>query len=225
VEGKLGNGDWGIEIPGGYFDEGRHLYRNSKGTVVPSVTQVFTLLGFSDYTMIKPSTLEWKRLYGSAVHSALEYLIDGDLDWDELDEKIIAPVAGIEQWLKNNKYVSEAVEEAKIVSIFGMEFGMRLDHRGRMEYRGKERSVILDLKTASKEEPVWKWQLGAYSLGQDKVASGWLGAMLKVDEAGEVKPFYYDLVAAAREFQTLLATVILGVNNGIYRIGSNGVTV
>jgi hypothetical protein len=169
--------------------------------------------------MIKPATLEWKRLYGEAVHSALEYLVAGDLDWDSIDEKIIPPVVGIEQWLKQRKYVSEAMEEAKIVSVFGMEFGMRLDHRGRIEHQGKERSVILDLKTASKEEPVWKWQLGAYSLGQEKVPGGWLGAMLKVDEEGEVRPFYYDLIAAAREFQTLLATVILGINNGLYKIG------
>jgi hypothetical protein len=215
----MANSDWGTEIPGGYFNEERHIYRNSRGTIVPSVTQVFTLLGFSDYTMIKPATLEWKRLYGTAIHSALEFLIDGDLNWDDLDDHIIAPVSGIEQWLKNNKYASEAVEEAKIVSLHGMEFGMRLDHRGRMEYRGKDRPVILDLKTASKEEPVWKWQLGAYSLGQDKTPDGWLGAMLKVDEEGVVKPFYYDLVAAAREFQTLLATVIIGINNGLYRIG------
>jgi hypothetical protein len=211
--------DYGIEIPGGYFDEKLHLYRNPKGTIVPSVTQIFTLLGFSDYSMIKPATLEWKRLYGGAVHSALEYLVAGDLDWDSLDEIIIPPVAGIEQWLKQRKYVSDATEESKIVTVFGMEFGMRLDHRGRMEHLGKERSVILDLKTASKEEPVWKWQLGAYSLGQEKVAGGWLGAMLKVDEQGEVKPFYYDLFAAAREFQTLLATCILGINNGLYKIG------
>ena len=215
----MANGDWGVEIPGGYFDEKRHLYRNAKGTIIPSVTQVFTLLGMSDYTMIKPETLKWKQEYGVAVHSALEFLIAGDLDWDSLDEAIIPPVAGIEQWLKQRKFVSEATEEAKIVSIFGMEFGMCLDHRGRMEYQGKERSVILDLKTASKEEPVWKWQLGAYSLGQQKVASGWLGAMLKVDEEGVVKPFYYDLVSAAREFQTLLATCILGINNGLYKIG------
>ena len=211
--------DFGVEIPGGYFDPKLHLYRNAKGTVIPSVTQVFTLLGFSDYSMIKPATLEWKRLYGSAVHSALEYLVAGDLDWDSLDMEIIAPVTGIEQWLKQRKYVSEAAEEAKIVSVFGMEFGMCLDHRGRIEHQGKERSVILDLKTASKEEPVWKWQLGAYSLGQEKVPLGWLGAMLKVDEEGVVKPFYYDLVAAAREFQTLLATVILGINNGLYKVG------
>ena len=211
--------DFGVEIPGGYFDPKLHLYRNAKGTVIPSVTQVFTLLGFSDYSMIKPATLEWKRLYGSAVHSALEYLVAGDLDWDSLDMEIIAPVTGIEQWLKQRKYVSEAAEEAKIVSVFGMEFGMCLDHRGRIEHQGKERSVILDLKTASKEEPVWKWQLGAYSLGQEKVPLGWLGAMLKVDEGGVVKPFYYDLVAAAREFQTLLATVILGINNGLYKVG------
>lgn len=215
----MGNGDWGIEIPGGFFDEKQHLYRNSKGTIVPSVTQVFTLLGFSDYSMIKPATLEWKRLYGTAVHSALEFLVAGDLDWDSLDMEIIAPVTGIEQWLKQRKYVSVAAEEAKIVSVFGMEFGMCLDHRGRIEHQGKERSVILDLKTASKEEAVWKWQLGAYSMGQEKVPCGWLGAMLKVDEEGEVKPFYYDLVSAAREFQTLLATVILGINNGLYKLG------
>lgn len=212
------NQDWGEPIEGGFFDPVKHIYRNPKGTIIPSVTQVFTLLGFSDYSMIKPATLQWKQTFGTAVHAALEYLIQGDLDWDSLDLEIIPPVVGIETWLKQRKYVGEATEEAKIVTVFGMEFGMQLDHRGRIEHLGKERSVIIDVKTASKEEPVWKWQLGAYSLGQAKVPGGWLGAMLKVDEEGVVKPFYYDLTVAAREFQTLLATVILGINNGLYSL-------
>ena len=41
--------DFGVEIPGGYFDEKRHIYRNAKGTIVPSTTQVFSILGCNDF--------------------------------------------------------------------------------------------------------------------------------------------------------------------------------
>lgn len=212
------NPSWGVEIPGGFYDDAKHLYRNENGTIVPSVTQVFTLLGLSDFSNVPADMLEWKRTYGSAVHMGLEFLVAGDLDWDSLDMEIIAPVVGIEQWLKKNQYVSVATEKSRIVSVFGMQFGMRLDHRGTFVHQGKERSVILDLKTACKEEPVWRWQLGAYALGQEKTPLGWMGVVLKVDKEGLVKPFYYDLIIAVREFQILLSACILGLNAGLYRV-------
>lgn len=216
--------DFGIEIPGGFFDEAHHVYRNSKGVIIPSTTQVFDLLGFTDFSGVPAETLEWKRLYGTAVHAAVEYLVMGDLDWDSLDEHVIAPVTGVEQWMKKNQYVGEYAEEIKVCSIYGMEFGMTLDHKGKLVHLGKDRSAILDLKTAAKEEATWAWQLGAYSMGQEKTPLGWLGVVLKVGKDGLVKPYYYDLLKAAREFQILLSACILGLNNGMYKLGNGNGT-
>src|ERR1019366_315802 len=105
--------DYGIEIPGGHFDEKRHIYRNTKGTIVPSTTQVFSILGCNDFEGVPPDVLEWKRIYGTAVHRAIEFLVAGDLDWDSLDEVIIPAVTGLEQKLKALQFKYEAAEEMR----------------------------------------------------------------------------------------------------------------
>lgn len=210
---------YGIEIPGGFFDEEKHLYRNAKGAIVPSTTQVFTILGMTGLEDVPTDLLEWKRDYGVAVHKAMEYLVQGDLDWDSLDEQIIPAVTGIEQFLKKIEYEPASTEERRIHSLFGMEYGLTTDGTGTMMYRGERRHVILDLKTAVKESPTWRWQLGAYGMAQEKVDKGWIGMNIQVKKDGSTKPFYHDLYVAGREFQTLLAASILKLNAGLAKLG------
>lgn len=212
--------DWGLEIPGGFFHEEFHVYRNTKGTIVPSSTQVFTILGLSDFSMIDPATLNWKREYGNAIHTAVEYLVTGDLDWDTLDMEIIAPVTGIECRLKEMQFEVEATEERRVVSVFGMEYGATLDLRGTIEHQGKRRNAVLDLKTGTKFEKYWEWQLGSYLFPQEKTSLGWMGVVLQVNPDGKITPHYLKNVEAAkREFQCLLASAILKLNNGYAKLG------
>lgn len=212
--------DWGIEIPGGWFSEEGHLYRDDAGTVVLSSTKVFDVLGISDFSMVNTENLEWKRNYGDAVHAGVEYLVADDLDWDSLDEEVIPAVTGIEQFLKKVEYHSEACEERRIHSFSGMRCGMTLDHRGTLMHQGVRRSVVLDLKTGAKFEKYWEWQLGSYICPQPKVDLGWVGLILQVDKDGKVIPHYLkDVEAAKREFQMLLAAAILKLNNGYAKLG------
>lgn len=211
--------DYGIEIPGGFFDEERHLYRDEKGTIVPSTTQVFDILGVTDLEGVPKHLLEWKRNYGLAVHAGVEYMTQGDLDWDSLDEQIIPAVTGVEQFLKKIEYKSESAEKIMVHCVFGMKYGLTIDNIGTMNYHDKRRHVILDLKTAVKEHIAWKWQLGAYSLPLPKVEGGWLGMNVQVDKEGNVKPFYHDLNVASREFQILLPAAILKLNAGLAKLG------
>lgn len=215
----MANGDWGVEISGGFFDEKRHLYRNAKGTIVPSVTQIFDILGFTDFSAIAPEVLEWKRLFGTSVHSAIELLVQNDLDWDSCDERAIPAIAGIEQKLKQLQYVSHAYEEKRIYNLCGMEYGGSLDHRGLCTHQGIERHCIVDLKTAVKVEPTWKWQVSAYTVGLDKQEKPWLGIVLQVDREGAVTPHYVDTYAGLKEFQILLAAAIIKINCGAAKIG------
>lgn len=215
----MASGDWGKPIPGGFFDEKKHLYRNERGTVVPSVTQVFDLLHMVDFSAIDPGVLEWKRQFGTSVHKAIELLVQNDLDWDSCDERAIPAIAGVEQAFKKLQFRSEVVEDSRIFSLFGMEYGGSCDHRGTCIYQGQERHCVIDLKTASKEEFYWKWQVSAYTVGLTKGEKSWLGMVLKVDQDGNVKPFYYDVYAGLREFQTLLAACIIGINSGAYKVG------
>ena len=125
---------WGTKIDGGWFDEQTHCYRNQEGVIVPSVTQVFDILGLTDFSRVKPETLEWKRVYGTAVHSAIEFLMDGDLDWDKVDDAIFEAVVSIEQRFKDMKFVSHGAEIRRIVTVYGMQYGMTLDHKGKVLY-------------------------------------------------------------------------------------------
>lgn len=211
--------DYGIEISGGYFDEERHIYRNSRGVIVPSTTQVFSILGMNDFEGVPQEILEWKRNYGIAVHRAIEFLVAGDLDWDSLDDAIIPAVTGLEQKLKSMSFKYAGAEERKIYSLFCMEYGLTTDLRGTIIHHGKERNVVIDLKSGVKFSPTWRWQLGGYTEAQEKVGGGWMGVVLQFDKAGIVHPHYIDLLPARREFQILLSAAILKINAGMVKLG------
>ena len=215
----MANGDWGLPIINGYFDEKHHRYRNERGTVVPSATQVFGILGCNDFDGVPADVLEWKRNYGIAVHKAIEFLVAGDLDWDSLDEVIIPAVSGLEQKLKMLQFKYEAAEEMRVHKLYGMEYGLTVDLRGTIVHQGKTRNAVIDLKSGVKFSPTWRWQLGGYTVAQDKVDGGWMGVVLQFDKEGIVTPHYIDLMPAQREFQTLLAASILKLNAGLAKLG------
>ena len=215
----MANADWGSEIPGGYFDEKRHLYRNEKGTIVPSTTQVFSILGCNDFDGVPPDVLEWKRVYGTAVHRAIEYLVAGDLDWDSLDEVIIPAVSGLEQKLKALQFKYEAAEEMRVHNLFGMQYGLTVDLKGTIVHQGKTRNAVIDLKSGVKFSPTWRWQIGGYTTAQGKIDGGWMGVVLQFDKEGIVNPHYIDLIPAQREFQILLSGAILKLNAGLAKLG------
>lgn len=215
----MANESWGAKIEGGYFSEALHRYRNEAGTIIPSATQVFELLGMSDFSMVKPEDLEWSRQYGDAVHKAMELNVTGDLDWDSVDDAIMAPVVGIETHLREMEFVLEASEEQRIAVINGMQYGMKLDLRGEITHQAKRRKAVIDLKTGSKFSKTWDWQEGAYLIPQPKVPLGWIGVILQVNPNGEVTPHYVkDVEAAKREFMVLLAAAIVKLNNGFSRM-------
>lgn len=211
---------WGVEVPGGYFDEPNHRYRNIKGVIVPSPTKAFDMLGLSDFSKVNQEDLEWKRNYGSQVHKAVEYLVTDDLDWDFLDDEIIAPVTGIETRLRELEFVPDAVEERRVATVFGMEYGMTLDLRGTITHQAKRRKAVIDLKTGTKYSKTWDWQIGAYVWPQEKVPLGWIGLALQIDRTGDVTPHYVaDIEKAKREYQVILAAAILKLNYGFAAIG------
>lgn len=212
--------DWGEKIPGGWFKEDGHIYRNEDGLIVLSPTKTFDVLGFSDFSKVNPEVVQWKRTYGNAVHAATQYMVADDLDWGSVDEAIYAPVKGIETRLKEMKFECEGSEEQCVVNLGGMYYGMKLDLRGTVEHHGRRRKAVIDLKTGSTFEKYWEWQEAAYIAAQPRVVSGWLGIILQVDPAGDVTPHYVkDVPAAIREWQTLLASAIVKLNYGYASIG------
>lgn len=212
---------WGIEIDGGYFHEEAHLYRCTQGIIRPSATQVFDILGCSDFKNIPEKVLEWKRTYGNAIHIAGQYLPWGQLDWDSLDDVILPAVTGIDSFLREYEFEPESTEELKIRSLYGMQYGTRLDLKGTIKFRGKRRHCILDYKTAARTSKTWDWQLGGYYAEQPAVEGGWIGVIAQVDPEGFVEPHWVlDLEKQKREFQVLLSAAILKLNNGMAKLAA-----
>lgn len=202
----------GTKIPGGYFAENRHLYRNEEGRIVPSTTQVFAIHGMNDFSMVDPEDLEWKSGYGEAVHSAVQLALAGDLDWDTVDEEIRPAVQGILDWLRGLDFQMKEAESRRIANVAGMEYGMSCDLVGSLWHSGKRRTAIIDLKTGSKVSPTWDWQIGGYVAGYcDPLA---LGLILQVGFNGTVRPKFVDVIRAKRDFLVLLAAAILKLNYG-----------
>lgn len=80
------------------FDEVDHVYRLD-GRVLPHTTEILEDLSIIDTQWFTPAD----RQRGSLVHKAALYLMEGDLDWRELDESIVGYVRSLDRFLAENR--------------------------------------------------------------------------------------------------------------------------
>jgi hypothetical protein len=150
------------------FDEAGHVYRDERGTVIPSVTQVLNELGFSNYAIVEqmnPVALERKRQIGKLVHQACHFWDIGDLN-EELQTKPWPVIQGrldaYKLFRKNTGYTPIVNEGRMMGGFMGMLFGMQYDSIGTI---GK-RWVVCDIKNASGSgQRSWGIQEAAYEAG------------------------------------------------------------
>lgn len=206
-----------IEILGGYFSEEEHIYTDTVGTRIPSVTQVFGLLGMTDFEFIKKEVLARKSAIGVAVHTAVQYLCEEALDWDSVADEAMPYVIGAEGWMKEQGFISESQEGQGIHEVGGMKYGFSYDHLGNMEFKGRRRKVILDLKTTVATSPTWKLQTAAYALAAPKLPAGerYLRCILQLKADGKFTPHYFEDRQDELSFQYSLYVAIWKLNNGL----------
>jgi len=191
-----------IEISGGWFEPDGHIYRDTQGNRVLSVTQVFQMLGLVDYSDVDQGVLQHKSEIGIAVHKAIELLLTGRLDWDTVDEAAMAYVVGAKLWFRNMRFDLVGCEQQGIFETHGMKIGYQYDQLGSIFYEGHRQPVIIDLKTAIKESPTWPLQTAAYALAAPKLKDGedYLRVVLHLQKDGRVKPLYYHDAEDRRAF-------------------------
>ena len=80
------------------FDAKAHRYRSPSGFVLPSVTQILKPVTNAMYKNVDPGILNIKADLGTAVHSAIEFLIDDDLDEGSLDLSVRPYVNAWKRW-------------------------------------------------------------------------------------------------------------------------------
>jgi hypothetical protein len=204
-----------LEIQNGSFEEKGHIYRDAQGRKVLSVTQVLQLMGLVNYDFIREEILQRKSQIGIAVHKSIEYLCEGALDWDTVDPAAMPYVVGAESWMREMAFVSEKREQAGIATINGMSFGYAYDHKGKMRYKGRERQVILDLKTCSASSPSWALQTAGYALAENPNSpASLLRVVTQLLPDGRVKPIYFEDLQDYRTFQYMLYCAIWKTNHG-----------
>lgn len=209
-----------VEIAGGTFVPSSHAYIDNSGKRIFSVTQVFSTLGMTSYDEISKEVLARKSAIGVAVHTAVQYLCENALDWDTVDEVAMPYVVGIEQWMKEQQFISESQETQGIHSVNGMTYGYMYDHLGSLIYKGRPRKAILDLKTTVTISNTCKLQTAAYALAAPKLPPGerYLRIILQARADGTTRPYYYEDKTDEAAWTYALFTCIWGINNGLYTL-------
>ncbi|MGI4827769.1 MAG: hypothetical protein ACRYFU_06215 [Janthinobacterium lividum] len=143
------------------YEDDLHLYRNARGLVRPSVTQVLREVGIFDYSRVDRAVLERKRCLGQNVHlCTAEYDREGWVDptWIADEEQ-----GYFDAWLRFRRESGcevLSVEEPMLRPIMGMELGGTPDRVLRL--RG--RSFVADLKTCATAHPGWRLQTALYEM-------------------------------------------------------------
>lgn len=183
-----------VKIPGGTYEDETHAYRDETGQRVISVTQVLSDLGIVNYDHIQKEILERKSQFGVAVHAAVQFLVEGSLDWDSVSEECLPAVVGVESWIKESDFISEEQEQCGICAVNGMKFGFKFDHRGKFFYKNKWRQAIIDLKTCVSISPAVGLQLAAYEIASPTLpnAEKYLRIAVQVDKKGKITPHFFE---------------------------------
>lgn len=177
------------------FDEAAHAY-HLDGVRLPSVTQVLEDVEIIDYGYIPPSTRQMALERGSAVHQAIHYDIEGDLDWASLDPALIG-------------YVEAARAVRRDYHLAAPEL---VEHRGyhpKFRYAGtldlKQGDILLDWKT--NDAPWWvAVQTAAYAaLFPDPASLRRFSFELHAD--GRYKAAEFRCTDFSRDFQVFLSAL------------------
>ena len=142
------------------FIEDGHYYINSKGVIIPSVSDLVDYHFNGTYANVPPHILEAAAKYGTQLHALLEEYDNGDLNVEHLHFSKLDPN------LKNG--VDTYIELKKKYMIYPKSQEVIIDYKER--YAGRydkldAQNILWDVKTTSKKYvDKWACQLGYYYL-------------------------------------------------------------
>lgn len=140
-----------------YNDE-NHLYRLD-GQVIPSVTQVLSLVGITDYSHIPSDKRESSMRFGTAVHLATSLWDKNDLDETTLSPMIIPYLDGWKKFLSDTKARIVQNEEPSYSPKY--RYGFKIDRILEIH----KRLTVVDIKTSADPQQGTDLQLAAYYAG------------------------------------------------------------
>jgi len=168
------------------FSEADHVY-TLDGNKLPSVTGLLTDQGIIDTKFFTVAG----RDRGTAVHKALQFLDEGDLDTSTVDEDLDGYIAAYKRFKKETGFVIDdnGIELSLYHPVHW--FAGTLDRKGKLFGR----NAIVDLKTTAGKIEDWVGlQLGGYEALVVANYKGWEGdryaLQLKKDGKYKLHPFY-----------------------------------
>ncbi len=143
------------------YEEDGHLYRNARGAVRPSVTQVLRDAGIFDYSRVDPVVLERKRLLGQNVHlCTAEFDREGWVDETWLAEEAAGYFRAWLRFRRESRCEMLAIEQPMLRSVMGIEIGGTPDRVLRLGGR----TYVADIKTCTAQHPGWRLQTALYEM-------------------------------------------------------------
>ena len=128
----------------------------------PSVTEILSLAGLTDFSMVGPEILENARVRGSEVHRWLELIDIGFLGGDdEPDEEIKGYVSAYLRFKDETGFTHTAIEE--YVRNNEYSYCGRLDRLGRMN----DAAWLIDIKAVATVSPATALQTQGYAMCLD----------------------------------------------------------
>ena len=140
------------------FEPTHHVY-TLDGLFVWSVTQILRLVGLVNFDNVPPSILEAARARGIAVHAAICYLNEGDLDVADFRRTFPHLVGYLESWMRllDSGRLQMVLCEHRVAHR-APNFSGTADWIGRVD----DEAAILDFATGDPEDACKHLQLAAY---------------------------------------------------------------
>jgi len=140
------------------FDKETHRYELD-GQVVPSVTGILKASGLIDFSRIPPSILEDARERGAAVHAAIHFVNEKDLDVEGFRRDFPKYAGYLNAWLAfcEQRHFVAVLNEHRIASRH-MRVAGTLDCLGLLDGE----AVLVDFKTGSPQDVAANLQTAAY---------------------------------------------------------------
>ena len=138
------------------FNASIHRYRLD-GRILPSVTQVLKGVGMIDFSMIPQVVLQEAASRGTAVHRALHYLDDGDLDEASVEPELTPYIQAYRDFCAQSGFTVALVEHRVYHPTFM--YAGTLDRTGGFPDKSL---AVLDVKTGM-PFPAHGLQLAAYA--------------------------------------------------------------
>jgi len=135
-----------------------------EGVKIPSVTQVISSMGFSDFSKVNPEKLEWASNRGKAVHETCRLFDMGILDFTTVGLEIIPYLNAWKKFKEgfNVELLPEWIENRSVCEKY--RFGFCTDRVAKIY----NKFGVIDLKTSETPSPVAGLQTSGYKIGVEQ---------------------------------------------------------